>query len=278
MKYRITTLLENKKKEDKSYYTEHGLSFVIETPSESIIFDTGQSDAFIRNARLMDIDLKCVNKMIISHGHYDHSGGVKPFIEKYHNNLQFFVSSHFFDKKYKIVDEISKYIGNDFNSEFLEGNGVSINLIKNSITKVSENIYVVTNFERNFLEETNEQFYIKENGKNIVDLFNDEISVVVKGEKGLVVLVGCSHPGIRNIITTVKKLFSEPILAVIGGTHLRNASDKRIMDTIEIFKELKIKKIGVSHCTGDRAVNLLKKEMPDEFFENNTGSVFEFDK
>jgi|LGVF01.1.fsa_nt_gb 7,8-dihydropterin-6-yl-methyl-4-(beta-D-ribofuranosyl)aminobenzene 5'-phosphate synthase len=276
MNYRITTLLENKKEEGTPYYTEHGLSFIIETPNESVVFDTGQSDAFIKNAQLMGIDLSNARKMIISHGHYDHSGGVKSFVEKINNNLQFYVSSCFFDEKFKIVDEISKYIGNDFNRDYLESNGVDINLIKNSITEVSENIYIVTNFERTFLEETNERFYIKENGKNIVDLFNDEISVVIKGEKGLVVLVGCSHPGIRNIITTVKKLFSEPILAVIGGTHLRNASGKRIMDTIEIFKELGIKKIGVSHCTGDRAINLLKKEMPNEFFENNTGSVFEF--
>lgn len=276
MKYKITTLLENKKEEEKSYYTEHGLSFVIETPSESIIFDTGQSDAFIENARLMGIDLSGVKKMIISHGHYDHSGGVKSFVEKYHSDLQFFVSSHFFDKKFKIADGMTKYIGNDFDEDFLQSNGVDINLIKNTITEVSENIYIITNFERYFLEKTNEQFYIEKNGNNITDEFNDEISIVIKGEEGLVVLVGCSHPGIRNIITSVKNAFPEPILAVIGGTHLRNASDERIMESVEMFKNLKVKKIGVSHCTGDRATDLLKNEMKNEFFENKTGSVFEF--
>jgi len=186
------------------------------------------------------------------------------------------VSSGFFDKKFKITGGISKYIGNDFDRKFLENNGVEIKSIKNSITEISKNIYIITNFERYFNEKTNEQFYIKKADEYIVDLFNDEISIVIKGEEGLVVLVGCSHPDIRNIIMSVEKSFSEPILAVIGGTHLRNASDKRIMKTIEIFKELSIKKIGVSHCTGDRAVELFKKEMPNEFFKNNTGSVFEF--
>ncbi|SMB79789.1 beta-lactamase domain protein [Desulfonispora thiosulfatigenes DSM 11270] len=121
-----------------------------------------------------------------------------------------------------------------------------------------------------------EKMVIKENGNYIMDKFLDEIALGIKTEKGLFVIVGCSHVGIVNILDTISERINMNIYGVIGGTHLVNSDEEKIKRVISYLKEKKIKLVGVSHCTGEKAEKMLKEEL-EEFFNNNTGNVFVYE-
>lgn len=272
MKYKITTLIENNKNDEDDFKVEHGLSFIINTPFGSIIFDTGQSGLFYSNAEAMGVNFEDLSKVVISHGHYDHSGGFTTLIEKGKKDFDLIVSKHFFQKKYKLGDGVEKYIGNKFDYDYLVEHNIKLDILDEDTKMIFPDVFAVGNFERFFNESTEEIFLVNDHK----DLFDDEISLVVNGEKGLIILVGCSHPGIRNIVKTISERFKKPIYAIIGGTHLRNASKERIVETSNYFKSLNIEKIGVSHCTGEKAVEIFKSHYKENFFENKTGTIFEF--
>ena len=115
---------------------------------------------------------------------------------------------------------------------------------------------------------------IKKGEGYILDNFKEEVALVIDTYKGLVVLVGCSHVGIINILNSISKRLNRRIYAVLGGTHLIRCDENRINKTIEAFNELDISTIGLSHCTGEFATIKLK-ELEDRFFLNNTGNRLE---
>jgi len=278
MVLKITTLIENKPGINSELYYEHGLSLYIEAGKIKILFDTGQSGDFVKNAELLKVDLSKLDYVLLSHGHYDHSGGFKKFANKFKEPYKLIVGKDFFNSKYKSIDEeIYKYNGNSFDESFIDKNNILINYIKEDIYYISENIMVFSNFKSsNDFELLNQKFRIKHNEKYILDKFQDEIALAIKVDKGLVVIVGCSHVGIVNILETVMKRTNMPIYGVIGGTHLVEADSFRLNKTIDFFKENDIKILRMSHCTGEKAVERIKLEFGERFKYNNTGNVINF--
>lgn len=133
------------------------------------------------------------------------------------------------------------------------------------------------NFKRsNDFEQVNLKFFVKTGQGYEQDLFQDEIALGIVTEQGLVLIVGCSHAGIINILEHIKKNINLPVAAVIGGTHLVEADEKRLEKTVEALKEYGVKTIAVSHCTGQTGMELLKQEFSDGFVLNNTGNILEF--
>lgn len=133
---------------------------------------------------------------------------------------------------------------------------------------------VFHNFKRiTEFEKLNDKFYIKQGDSYRQDEFLDEIVLGIVTEKGLVVVVGCSHVGIINILETITRKTDLPIYAVIGGTHLIEADQSRMEQTITSFRDMNIKRIAVSHCTGEEGVQSIKDNFPEQFIFNNTGNV-----
>ncbi|GAA0736441.1 MBL fold metallo-hydrolase [Clostridium oceanicum] len=284
---KITTVIENSLGKNKNLNNEHGLSFFIETENCNILFDTGKSGDFVFNAERLGVDLNSTDYLLLSHAHYDHCGGVRKFLESFNVRPEFYVSENFFSNgdKYHYSDGNQnldfasepgyRYIGTNFDEEYLKEKGMKINFINNGMTKLNDKVYVFTNFERtNDIEKANPNMKVKEGDSYKVDSFNDEIVMAFDTKKGLVVLLGCSHPGILNIIDTIAKRTGKSIYAVLGGTHLVEADEDRINKTIEHLNKMNIKLIGVSHCTGDKAVSMFKEKC-DDFFVNCTGTVLE---
>jgi 7,8-dihydropterin-6-yl-methyl-4-(beta-D-ribofuranosyl)aminobenzene 5'-phosphate synthase len=164
---KIITLIENKLGSKRCLYSEHGFSLYIEIEEKKILFDTGQSGNFIENAVKLGVDLKDLNYVIISHGHYDHSGDFKRLIEEINPNIVLYIGKGFFNKKYSLTEnEEYKYRGNSFTEKFLEENKIPVIYIDKDIVSITENLLIFTNFNKNEeFENINQSIYLKEGGK-----------------------------------------------------------------------------------------------------------------
>lgn len=279
MSLKITTLIENNSDKNNILFSEHGLSLYIEINEKKILFDTGQSGDFIKNAEKLRIDLNDLDYVTLSHGHYDHTGGFRKLVEDTNKSFKLIVGNEFFNEKYKLIEgEGYKFNGNSFGEEFIRENDISIKYIDQDLFNITENIIVFSNFEReNDFEILNRKFYIKENDKYALDDFSDEIVLGVKHEKGLVIILGCSHVGIVNILETIIQRTGMPIYAIVGGSHLIEADELRLNNTIDYLKEKSINIFRLSHCTGYSAVEKLESEFGNKFIYNNSGNVIELD-
>lgn len=276
MEVKITTLIENRENEHRELKFEHGLSLYIELGDKRILFDTGQTGAFVDNAALLGKDLDQLDYCMISHGHYDHSGGLKRFLATTKKAPKLIVGAEFFRKKYKLAGEDYKEDGNLFSEEDLLNLQVDIQKITEDITYLSDELMVFKNFPSQVsYEEKNNYFFLKDGENYFIDEFVDEIALGIKTSKGLVVIVGCSHVGVVNILKTIQERTKLPIYAVIGGTHLIRANEERIRNTIQAFQDMGIQLVAVSHCTGDVAVEMIEEKMPQQFVYNNTGNIIE---
>ncbi|AWI05423.1 MBL fold metallo-hydrolase [Clostridium drakei] len=282
---RITTLIENTQDENKNLKYEHGLSMFIEMNDCNILFDTGKSGDFIENAEKLNVDIKNTDVLILSHAHYDHCGGVKRLLETYDIKPKLIISEHFFEKsnKYhysdgKLKSDFSngvgyKYIGINFDEQYIKNKSLPVNLVKDDLLKINDKAFVFSNFNRYYsFEKINENMKIRIDDKYEIDNFEDEIALCLKTEKGLIVILGCAHPGFLNMINTISERTGEKVIGIIGGTHLIEADNERIEKSIKYLNSLNISILGLSHCTGEKAVKMLNEECKGSFI-NRTGTI-----
>ena len=276
---KITTLIENKLGSHEDLYIEHGISLYIEADGKKILFDTGASGNFIDNAKSLNVDLKKIDYVILSHGHHDHSGGFERLMREINPNIKLFIGKEFFNKKHSLRPTGAyDFVGNPFDENLFKKNDIKVEYIDSDETKLTENISIFTNFERNEeFENINKTMYIGNKDGYEKDMFRDEISLGIKTTKGLVVIVGCSHAGIVNILDTINKRSNTNIHALVGGTHLIREDDAKINKIIDYLKEREIKVIGACHCTGKQGETMLSQQLEENFITNNTGNVLNFE-
>lgn len=258
---KVTTLMENQSSRNRGLVNTHGLSFYIEFNGKNYLFDFGYSGIFMENAFQMGVEFDDIEALMISHSHFDHAGGFKHFIKEGYNCKKLYMGNGFFDKKYNSIDGI-KYsnMGAGFTENYLRKNNINYEFIED-ITEVDKDFYIVSDFERKYDFETIPTKFVKETENGIVpDDFSDEIALVFRTEKGLVVLVGCSHPGILNMLSKISKRFNEKIYGVFGGTHLVEANSSRVEKTVEIAKNMGVEILGLCHCSGEEAEEEIKKD------------------
>ena len=271
MVLKITTLIEDTMGEHLALKNEHGISFYIEKDGHKILFDTGQSGTFLENAEQLQIDLSDLEHVILSHGHYDHSGGLRA-LSNVAKNFELIVGKGFFNEKCGFGNNYYEFIGNNFSENFLLERGIPYKLVNHDLNEILPGIYVITNFPRVHKDEIiNPRFKILKNGSFVNDPFDDEVLVALDTPEGLVVLLGCSHPGMKNMLDTARNLLEKPLYAVLGGTHLVEAKEKSFKLSLDYLNDKEIKVVGVSHCTGEKAMSALSISN-DRYFHNRTGS------
>lgn len=261
---KITTLIENRVSRS-GLVAEHGLSFFIQHPDANILFDTGQTAGFAINAKAMGIDIAAIDYLIISHGHYDHIGGLSYFIE---NN-----------EKAKIIVK-DETLWPKFKNDKYIGISKSINLNNNRFQKISqvteivEGVFIMPNIETFYSADKHmSDFYTQENGKNRKDKFNDELFLALKNDNGISVLSSCSHNGITNIAETARRYFGLALLNIIGGFHINNAENSITNHISDYFNENINGYVFTCHCTGIEKYSLLTQKCQVKVAYNETGNV-----
>ena len=274
MELSITTLSENTAATG-NLLGEWGLSILVETDSMNVLLDTGQSISVSHNADILGLDLSRVDKIVLSHGHFDHTGGLQQVLRKMRKEVEVIAHPDAWAAKYaRRREEDKRYIGIPFQREELENLGARFNLTAEPV-KITDNIMttgevpMVTEFE----EIEPDRFFVKADPGWQPDKLMDDQAIIINTEPGLIVLLGCAHHGIINTLYHAQKLTGvKQIHMVLGGCHLIGASLERVWLTIAALKELGVQRIGISHCTGLPAAAIMAQEFGESFFFNNAGT------
>jgi len=275
--FKVTTLSENHIAQgSRNLVAEHGLCFCVETGDRRILFDTGQNLAIANNAGVLKIDLGRIDTVVLSHGHYDHSGGLKSLLAC---NPDFTLVAHpdVFGHKLKGADASATYIGIPVEKKLLVQKGVKLTL-GSAPVEIAPGIMTTGEIplENNF-EAVESGFFLKRDYKIAPDTLADDRALILDTDKGLVVLLGCSHRGVVNTLNHVLTLTGlNRIHAVLGGLHLGKASDAKLKEISNCLRDFGLERIGVGHCTGPRAFLALSNELNDKVFLNTVGNVIMF--
>jgi 7,8-dihydropterin-6-yl-methyl-4-(beta-D-ribofuranosyl)aminobenzene 5'-phosphate synthase len=234
---KITVLTENHA--GGRFLAEHGLSYLIEYDGQKILFDTGRSDVFLRNAELLGINIHNeVKTVVLSHGHWDHGDGLR-----YLNGKILIMHPLAFMKRYRLNDRSN--MGLTLSKNELEEKFKLITSEKPYT--IAPNLYFLGEIPRLNDFEAKETPFIDENGDP--DFVPDDSALAVMQKNELTIITGCSHSGICNIIEYAKKVTGvDKVHGVIGGFHLKDI-DVQTTETIQYFKKQRAGKIYPSHCT-----------------------------
>lgn len=274
MGIRITTLCENTAGQP-GILAEWGWSVFLEDDSQSILFDTGSNVSVVYNADRLGVDLRKVEKIVLSHGHFDHTGGLRLLLGKMKREIEVIAHPDIWEPKYsRRKGKTDRYIGIPFQQRELESLGAKF-MLSTEPVKLTDNIMTtgeippVTDFEK-----IEPHFFVHTGGGWEPDRFRDDLSLVITTRLGLVVILGCAHRGMINTLYRARSITgNRKVHMVLGGCHLMEASDERIWHTISALNEIGVQKMGVSHCTGMHAMLLLAQTYGDDFIFNSTGTI-----
>jgi len=245
---------------------EHGLSLYINNNERKILFDTGQSDAFLNNAKILGVDLEEIDHLVISHGHYDHTGGMYDFFKINKKATVYLKRSAIFAK----TKGKSRFIGMDT---------VTTELLRRARfveypVEIERNIFVMPDIPViNEIDTAFTGFMTHENDVSEEDHFKDELFLTVKHKNKISVITGCSHRGITNILLAASDHFKLPFKLVLGGFHLSKCSDEQYELVSEFLKNTDVESIGVCHCTGVDKFCKLRRDLGEKVFYNFCGNV-----
>ncbi|MGH4038577.1 MAG: MBL fold metallo-hydrolase [Sphaerochaeta sp.] len=264
-----TILVDNNRGQHRFLKTEHGFSLFLNYDGKKILFDFGSTDVLTHNAKTLDIDLSEVDYLVSSHSHYDHINGLLEAAPLLHGKI-LYTGKNFNLKKYGRVKNNSneiEYLGYNLDKDFFKREEIKSLKVEDKLS-ITEHIHLVSNFtcEKN-CDTSFRRFAIMEDGKLRDDYFEDEVAMVIERETDLILIVGCSHPGIINIINKVNSSFDgKKVSSVIGGTHLSKETDASINATANSLINLNVRNYYFCHCSGKAICERLKLKKQNSYY------------
>ena len=268
----IKTLVENTSI-SKDFDSEHGLSLFIETNGRKILFDVGASELFLKNAKKLNVNISDVDYLIISHGHCDHGGGLRMFLKE-NTKAEVFIQCFAFEKYHALCpNDTLEFIGLE---EELKQNRQIV--FTSDRFFISKGIQVFSNtIQRELRPKSNSGLLIEQNGQMMNDTFAHEQNLIIEEEGKMLLVTGCAHNGIVNILKHFHDLKGRMPDYVIGGFHLssRSSGENENFETIDKISRFLIDikaKYYTCHCTGLEPYNRLKAVMGDSIDYLSAGS------
>jgi 7,8-dihydropterin-6-yl-methyl-4-(beta-D-ribofuranosyl)aminobenzene 5'-phosphate synthase len=264
---KIITLIENLVY-SQSLVAEHGLSVYIETPNRKLLFDTGQSGLFIQNARKLGIAIEDIDAVVLSHGHYDHTGGLYLLLEV-NKKAKVYAKRTLFDPKYR---SDRTFIGTPKNEEQLKGRLVYVD----DVTELDEGVFIMPNIPIKYPIDKHFDGLLKLKINELEpDEFDDEQYIAIVEKNRINIISACSHRGITNICEAATTYFNLRIGLILGGFHLKNCTTEQYIHLTHYFRTLQPKQLGVCHCTGIEKYADLRRECEVPLFYNHSGHIIE---
>lgn len=273
---RITTLSENTAGR-VDLLAEWGLSFLIETGETRILFDTGNSLSAVYNADRLGVDLARVDMIVLSHGHVDHTGGLRDVLRRMKKQVPVIAHPDVWEPKYRrLQGQNDRYNGIPFQRRELEYLGAVFNLTREPVT-IADGIITTGEIPMtNDFEKVLDTLLVKDESGPRPDEVMDDLALIITTEAGLVVVLGCAHRGMINTLHHARQITGvETIYAVVGGAHLIDTTEERVWLTIAALKDMDVPRLGLCHCTGMAAASLLAAEFGERFFFNPAGTITE---
>ena len=273
----LTVLVENTVSREE-LRAEHGLSVWIETSHGRILWDTGQSPLFIENARKMGIPIENVSCIALSHGHYDHTGGLPSILAL---NSRVRVCGHpdlFIQRFVRTRDRVfsERSIGSPIVKEIVQAKCQSLELNRQPF-EIIPGVFLTGEIPRTTqCEDTGGDFFLNVEC-TVPDPIIDDQALYFETSQGIAVLLGCAHAGVINTLNHVAKLIGKnQIYTVLGGMHLFQASNERLEKTSSALEKYDVQMIGPCHCTGERAKTFFRSLFPERMIDCATGSRLTF--
>lgn len=268
---KLITLIENTPGGEDCVH-EHGLSIYIETRKHNILLDTGATDAFCRNAKVLGLDLGQVDMLVLSHGHYDHGGGILEFV-KSNPRARIYMRPQALKKYYHLQGEEAKYIG-----LAEEISGLSQIVFTGEQELLDEEVSLFSGVRgRRFWPQGNLQLKCQEADSFIQDTFEHEQSLVLREDGAYLLLSGCAHNGILNILDRFQELYGCLPKKVITGFHMKKkaplSQEEReiVIRTAEELRRMSGTVFYSGHCTGEEAFRLMKEMMGEQLQALHSG-------
>ncbi len=279
METRVTILCDNSISRS-GFVGEHGFSCIIERGDEKYLFDTGPGRSLPINLDVLDTDLDGLNRVFISHGHYDHTGGLLWVTQQaVHTevvaNPAVFCRHMTSDSQDR--DKPPRYIGCPASQEELERAGATFTFIDHT-EEVTPGIWFLTGIDRDPEKVPSDaRLVLPEGNRFVPDPIEDDASLLIETDGSPVLILGCAHAGVLNILDHIRESMEiSKLRAILGGTHLMFYGQEDLSRVIDEFERFSIELVGVSHCTGFQAAVELSRHYGDRFAAASAGRVFSF--
>jgi 7,8-dihydropterin-6-yl-methyl-4-(beta-D-ribofuranosyl)aminobenzene 5'-phosphate synthase len=255
---RITILVDNNAQPGKGLVAEHGFAALIEQDNNRVMFDTGQGPALVQNSRILGVELSPITLVALSHGHYDHTGGLGR-LARLNRSLR--VAVH--------PDALAPHSA-------LEAPGVKFEFVTD-FKELLPGFWITGPVPQIYEDRLDWRLYTRPNNHVAPDPVRNEVSLIVHTKSGWIALIGCAHPGLGNILEYASQVLDiHQFQAVIGGTHLSMMEIQKTPEAIEVFDRFDVQSVATCHCTGAKANAAFKAHFGHKFANVFAGAVFEF--